>query len=614
MKNRLLKNRLSRYTVASELFIGVTLVVLLSWGSSAFAQNGTIFGPNVYVFSPGSDAATQNVLNSSAVSGISQFGTGHVAIFFMPGTYNLQAGIGYNEAVYGLGMNPNSVVINGYITPNYGPTVSKNMTTTFWRSMSNLTFNPGHNKSQNNPPNTLQWGVSQGTSLRRLQVNGNLQLDGSELRTGICGWASGGFVADIVVTGYMDPCVQQQWYTRNSNIGSWDDVLNVWKLGHIDNMVFSGVIGAPPQTFATADPRTVPDNTVLSTTPQSREKPFIYVDSSSDYWVFVPTLQTNSSGATWSGGGLGVGYSLPISDFFIATPSSTLAQINAALASGQDLILTPGQYRYSGSINVTNANTIVIGLGYADLLPQTGTPAITIADVDGVSVSGLLIDAGTVNSAVQLQVGVPGATRVSHSANPTVLSDIFIRVGGYVLGTATTSLEVDSDNVILDNMWLWRADHGTGVGWTKNTAAHGLVVNGDYVLATGLAVEHYQQNQVVWNGNNGENIFFQDEPPYDVPSQSAWMNGTARGFSPYSVSPLVTTHQAYGLGVYSNFSATNIILDSAITVPVASGVTVTDALTYNLGSTANSGIEHVVNDQGASVITGGNKTAYLPFY
>lgn len=616
MKNFSLKNRLSRYTVASELFIsiGLTLVVLLSCGPSAFAQNNTIFGPNVYVFSPGSDSATQNVLNSSAVSGISQFGTGHVAIFFMPGTYNLQAAIGYNEAVYGLGMNPSAVVINGYITPNFGPTVSKNMTTTFWRSMSNFTVNPGHNKSQNNPPNTLQWGVSQGTSLRRLQINGNLQLDGSELRTGICGWASGGFVSDIVVTGYMDPCVQQQWYTRNSNIGSWDDVLNVWKLGHIDNMVFSGVIGAPPQTFATSDPRSVPDNTVLSTTPASREKPFIYVDSSSNYNVFVPTLQTNSSGATWTGGGLGTGYSLPISSFFIATPSSTLAQINAALASGQHLILTPGQYRYSGSINVTNANTIVLGLGYADLLPQTGTPAITIADVDGVSVSGLLIDAGTVNSAVQLQVGVPGGTRVSHSSNPTVLSDIFIRVGGYVAGTATTSLEVDSDNVILDNMWLWRADHGTGVGWTNNTAAHGLVVNGDNVLATGLAVEHYQQNQVVWNGNNGENIFFQDEPPYDVPSQSAWMNGTARGFSPYSVSPSVTNHQAYGLGVYSNFNATNIILDSAITVPVASGVTVTDALTYNLGSASNSGIEHVVNDQGASVFPGGNSTAYLPFY
>ena len=79
--------------------------------------------------------------------------------------------------------------------------VSTNMTTVFWRSMANLTFNPAHNVSQNNPPNTLQWGVSQGTSLRRLQINGNLQLDGSVLNTGICGWASGGFVSDILVTG-----------------------------------------------------------------------------------------------------------------------------------------------------------------------------------------------------------------------------------------------------------------------------------------------------------------------------------------------------------------------------------------------------------------------------
>ena len=148
-------------------------------------------------------------------------------------------------------------------------------------------------------------------------------------------------------------------------------------------------------------------------------------------------------------------------------------------------------------------------------------------------VGGLLIDATTANADVLLQVGIPGARRVSHAWNPTTLSDIFIRVGGYIAGTATTSLEVDSDDVILDNLWLWRADHGAGTGWTSNVAAHGLVVNGDNVLASGLAVEHYQQNQVVWNGNGGETIFFQ-EAPYDVPSQDAWMNGSARGFSPYS--------------------------------------------------------------------------------
>jgi hypothetical protein len=598
--------------------VTVLLAVML-WAANAgigFAQNNTIFGPNVYVFSPGSDAATQTTLNTKAVGGISQFGTGRVAVFFMPGTYNIEAEIGFNEAVYGLGANPTDVVINGYITPNYSGAVSTNMTTNFWRSISNLTFNPGHNTSQNNPPNTLQWGVSQGTSLRRLQINGNLQLDGSELgTTGICGWASGGFVSDLNVTGYIDPCAQQQWYTRNSTIGSWDDVLNVWNQGHIDNMVFSGVIGAPPQSFATADPRSVPDNTVLVTTPRSREKPFVYIDSSSNFWVFVPTLQTNSSGATWTGGGLGTGYSLPISDFYIATPTSTLAQINAALASGQNLILTPGQYKYSGSINVTNPDTIVLGLGYADLLPQTGTPAISVADVDGVSVSGLLIDAGTPNSAVQLQIGVAGAPRVRHIADPTWLSDIFIRVGGAVAGTATTSLEVDSDDVILDNLWLWRADHGTDASWTGNLAPHGLVVNGDYVLASGLAVEHYQQNQVVWNGNGGETIFFQDEAPYDPPSQAAWMDGSIDGYSPYYVSPLVTTHQAYGLGIYCNFTAkTPVLLESAITVPVAAGVTVTDALTYNLNSVAGGGIAHVVNNQGAAVGAGTNTTAYLPSY
>jgi hypothetical protein len=92
------------------------------------------------------------------------------------------------------------------------------------------------------------------------------------------------------------------------------------------------------------------------------------------------------------------------------------------------------------------------------------------------------------------------------------------------------------------------------------------------------------------------------------------MNGSARGFSPYSVSPGVKTHKAYGLGIYSNFTSAPVILDSAITVPITRGVTVNNALTYNLSSLAGSGIAHVVNDQGASVGPGGNNTAYLPFY
>jgi hypothetical protein len=583
------------------------LLTAMLWAGDSFAQNTTMFGPNVYVFDPSmSNATIQTTLQS--LSGTSQFGTQRFAVFFMPGTYNVQAKIGFYEAIGGLGQSPNAVTIDGFLTPNFSGSNSSGLTTVFWRSMENMYFNPATNTAQKAPPNTLQWGISQGGSLRRIYVNGDLELDD----TG-CGFASGGYISDTVVTGSINPCVQQQWYTRNSTIGSWLD--GMWADGEIDNMVFSGVIGAPAQSFRNGSAVTVPSYTTVATTPVVREKPFLYVDSSSNYNVFVPTLRTESSGPSWVGGGLGTGYSLPISTFFIATPSSTLDQINAALTSGENLILTPGLYKYAGSINITNPNTIVLGLGYADVIPQAGTAAFTVADVDGVQIAGLLITAGPTNSPSLLQVGNVNGPRVSHQANPTSINDVHIRVGGPSAGQATTSIEIDSDNVILDNNWIWRADHGTDASWTGNVAAHGLVVNGDNVTALGLGVEHYQQNQVLWNGNGGETIFYQSEMPYDPPSQSAWMNGSSNGYSSYAVSSGVTTHKAYGLGVYSNFNkGVAIVADSAITVPASSGVTVTDAMTYFLGSQGGgSQITHIVNNAGlTSSVT--SSSSYLPFY
>ncbi|MCU1314114.1 MAG: hypothetical protein JWM54_1871, partial [Acidobacteriaceae bacterium] len=419
-----------------------------------------------------------------------------------------------------------------------------------------------------------------------------------ELTNASCGYASGGFISDSVVDGKIESCSQQQWYTRNSSMGSWTG--SVW------NMVFSGDLGAPSQSFPN------PPYTTLTDTPVSREKPFLYIDNSGNYNVFVPTVRTNSAGTTWSGGGLGQGYSVPISNFFIATPSNTAADINTALSSGKNLILTPGIYKLTAPINVTNANTIVLGLGYATLVPQNGTAAITVADVDGVQLAAVTIDAGPVNSPVLLQVGSTSGTRVSHQNNPTSLNDVFFRIAGATAGSAVTSLEVDSDNVILDNVWAWRADHGNGVGWTVNTAAHGVVINGDNVTALGLAVEHYQQDQVVWNGNAGETIFYQSELPYDVPSQSAWMNGSANGYPSYAVANAVCSHVAYGLGVYSFFNqGVNIVEDSAITVPNVTGIAVHDAVTVFLNGSGS--ITHVVNTSGASVQSGA-KPSYLTSY
>jgi hypothetical protein len=208
---------------------------------------------------------------------------------------------------------------------------------------------------------------------------------------------------------------------------------------------------------------------------------------------------------------------------------------------------------------------------------------------------------------VLFQIGKPNGSKPNDPTDPVTLNDVYFRIGGATLGRATTSLQVDHDNVILDNIWGWRADHGANaaeIGWTVNVGDHGLVVNGDNVTALGLFVEHYEKEQVLWNGNGGETIFYQSELPYDPPIQSAWMDGSANGYPSYVVSDGVTTHQAYGLGIYSFFDPTRdngnfITEDNAMTVPVVPGVTVHDAGTVFLSGTGQ--ITHVINGTGATV-------------
>jgi hypothetical protein len=588
-------------SVTSQSVLCLMLGAFLYFGSSAFAQNTTIFGPNVYVFTPATPVATINS-TLTALAGNAQFSINRYQVFFAPGTYTgVQSEVGYYEAAAGLGETPTAVNINqGWLTVNttddaeggcVAPQPAGCMTDNFWRSLENMSVTVPAACCES----TLQWGVSQGAAFRRMQING-----GVELADTTCGETSGGFIADSVITGLLNACSQQQWYTRNSSLGSF--------AGYVWNLVFSGVSGAPPQSNPFSNDVENVQDTVLATTPVVREKPFLYMDGGGNYWVFSPSLRTNSSGTDWSNGGLGAGTSLSIGTFLIATPATSLATINSALASGKNLILTPGIYKYSGAISVTNANTVVLGLGYADLVPQTGTAALTVADVNGVQLAGFLIDAGPVNSPVLLQVGVAGTnTGVSHATDPTTISDVYFRIGGATLGTCTEAEEIDSNNVIIDNTWIWRADHGNGgtVGWGVNTCKNGLVVNGNNVTALGLAVEHFQAEQVVWNGQGGETIFYQSEMPYDVPSQAAWMNGAVNGYASYNVAPSVTTHTAYGLGVYSFFNqGVAIVANSGIAAPAAARVTFTDSasvwlngsgqITYNIatntpGATENAG-------------------------
>jgi hypothetical protein len=242
----------------------------------------------------------------------------------------------------------------------------------------------------------------------------------------------------------------------------------------------------------------------------------------------------------------------------------------------------------------------VLGLGMPSLTPDRGTAALRVADVDGVRIAGVLIDAGPQISDTLVEIGT-GFARRSHAHNPISVQDVFFRIGGPWRGRAKTSLVVNSDDTIIDNIWVWRADHGNGVGWTQNTSETGAVINGDNVIAYGLFVEHHQKYQTVWNGEHGRTIFYQSEMPYDPPSQQAWNSPTGNGWASYKVGPKVRTHEAWGLGVYCFFNqGVDIRADRAIEVPRRPGVRFHNMISVFLSGSG--GIEHTINEAGTATV------------
>jgi len=211
-------------------------------------------------------------------------------------------------------------------------------------------------------------------------------------------------------------------------------------------------------------------------------------------------------------------------------------------------------------------------------------------------------------------VGGPLARRTGSANDPTLVQDVFFRIGGATAGSATNSLVVNSSHVILDDIWAWRADHGAGVGWTLNTADTGLIVNGNDVTAYGLFVEHYQKTEVIWNGQGGEVIFFQNENPYDPPSQAAWMvSPTQNGYPAFFIPSRVTSFQGYGMGSYSFFNQ-NVPIENAMAfqAPDTPGVEFHDLLTRYLSGAG--GIDSVINGTGAPVNSGNPGPTYLVSY
>ncbi len=563
-----------------------------------------LFGENMLFYDAKYDsgqavAAEINRIHDDEMSSAAtaQFSSKHYSLNLKPGAYTGfgDLRIGYNTSFAGLGALPTDTKLYGSFTIP-APLRGGNATCTFWRSVENFELNP---LSASDDTTMFRWAVSQAAPARRLSINIRAQFDWAGVAGMNTPWASGGFLSDSRFLAPLGSPNQQQWYTRSSHFGHSAYSGDNW------NRVTQGVTGHP----YTSNWETGGARTNIPEVPVVREKPFLYLDGDA-YKVFVPALRHNSSGITWNDatGDMGEGTSLDLETaFYVAKSGDNAAMLNAQLNAGKHLFFTPGWYELEVPLHITRAGTILVGSGFATLFPGESNRegAILIDDVPGVTVASLMVDAHY-NSAYLVRAGEWGACK-DHAADPTILSDVFIRVGGYKSTpvNADVSVQINSNNVIGDHLWIWRADHGKGVSWTTNTGDYGLIVSGNDVSMYGLFVEHYQKYQTLWLGENGKTFFYQNELPYDPPTQAEWMShdGTVNGYSAYKVGNNVDNHYAIGVGCYGVFNRQQkdvyVTLANAVEVPNKPNVKVMHIITTELGG--RGGTTNIVNGTGEGV-------------
>lgn len=606
--------RLGQATLAGVVLSLVAATTATAAPAPTPSPTSPDLGPGTVVFDPSMPTseiqARVDAIHAQQVS--DEMGPNRYALMFEPGVYGtdadpLQIQVGYYTEVIGLGASPGDVTINGAVEvynqcfddPSNPEFVGCFALNNFWRGISNLTIDVNAAGKGGCEASANFWAVSQAVSMRRVDVQGG-GLTLMDYCTGPS-FASGGFIADSRA-GSITNGSQQQWFTRNSEVGAWSNA--VW------NQVFTGVVGAPDDSDYPTTPYTT-----LDTTPVSREKPFLFVDDQGVYQVRVPSAQTGTRGVTWADG-MTAGRTIPLSDFVVAEPGDSVQQINRQLARGRHLLLTPGVYDVATSIAVRRADTVVLGVGLATLTAVDGAVPLTIADVPGVVVAGVTIDAGLQESPALLRVGRKNGASgayTSSASNPTTLSDVYFRVGGPHVGKTDVALEVNSDDVLIDHTWVWRADHGIegfdrtdgtfgdNERWRTNIGRTGVVVNGDRVTATGFFVEHFQEHNVVWNGEDGFVVFFQNELPYDPPTQADWTadDGTL-GWAAYKVADDVKRHTLWGGGVYAfNRNNPSIVTQNGYEVPETPGVVLNHIMTKNLSGPGI--IDSIVNGVGDRV-------------
>ncbi|RZF58680.1 glycoside hydrolase family 16 [Sphingobacterium corticibacterium] len=565
-------------------------------GDSSLAIMGLeieLFGEHTFIYSPTDNKSQigQQINDVHDRMFGQEFSPYRYAVLFKPGDYK-EAGllnIPFYVQIAGLGKTPYDVQLSNIHTPPH--LANGNGTCTFWRSAENFSVIGPETYMEEE---TFKWAVSQAAPLRRIYSTRVVRHQWGN------GWVSGGYTADCYFESAAGSRHQQQWYTRNSHLNKGRGDFEETKY----NYCFQGVSLGP-----TVDRGTYQNNwesggnvTVIPITPVIREKPFLFIDTDGRYKVFRPALKHNSVGVSYTREDMGEGELFDVlDDFFVIKPGVDVQTINRQLQKGKHILFTPGMYELEAPIQVNRPNTILLGLGLATLIPgaTNTTSAMIIGDVDGVTVASLIFDAHYSSHSL-LQVGGTKTT-VRHKENPVVLADLFFRIGGFRTGKVHVdqTVVINSNDVIGDHFWIWRADHGVkgSVGWYINTTANGLVVHGDHVTMYALFNEHFQEYQTLWNGEYGRTYFFQCETPYDAPNQDAYRSegGMKEGYAAYKVADDVNHHEAYAFGIY-DVLVNEIAIESSVEVPKGKpGIVFLHICNNSLSNGPNRGFRYVIN-------------------
>jgi len=561
-----------------------------------------------------------------------EFANTRVVIFLLPGRYEqLHLQVGYYTSVVGLGAQATDTVVQGTIeVPNHSDPCIGALENNF-RNIANLTIEVDTSTlfsddiTDPEAPTvadrtirqrlTNYFRVSQASPIRNIHVKGTdaaKQPHISDVRgnfavsqfTGGCrrrpdsgGYSSGGFMANVALSaGEMRFGTQQQFFSRNCDYnirsanpemgggGAW----NIYMMGCVGEtgqtavgrkIISTAVNKCPPNSSDVDD-----DNDSEDIDDAGRPPPLItwkeitpglmasipQIRYEHDtFSILKPELVNNSSGL------------LPVegeklTNVFIVEPNTSIKTINKKLAAGVNLIFSPWVYHFDEPVRITQSGSVVMTLGYATIIPTGGHPAIVVADdAEGVRLSGFLLQAGKKRSEALLLVGEHPRDGGSQS-NPTIIYDIFSRVGGGeiepgddpavvnpdFLGTCETMVVVNQNHTILDHIWCWRADHvgsdQSGLGTEFARVDHAVVVRGDRVKMFGVFAENALKEQIVWEGDSGELYFQQSTLPSDVSGDWDYPGTRVTG----------RDFKGSGMGVYSFFSNKHTVdLDPPVAAP-----------------------------------------------